>query len=109
MATSDPSTTTFDALVTSWVEKNVPYLTGHDRISGNSTSVPWMRVCQFWLPAMIWLRVETLGATYWAVGTSSRMARASSTVSVFDAPDPWRTPIDMKLPDITLMMLVPAD
>ena len=68
-----------------------------------------MRVCRFWLPAIIWFRVDTFGATYWAVGTSSRTASASSTVSVLDAPEPWRTPIAMKLPDITLMIFVPAD
>ena len=31
--------------------KKRPLVVGHARMSGRSTSVPWMRVNQFWLPA----------------------------------------------------------
>ena len=73
-----------------------------------STPVPSMRVDQFWLPAMTWPRVFAPGETYWTPGRS-RMASASSTVSVFEDPCPWRTPPTDQLPELTMIMFVPAD
>ena len=68
--TTEPSTATFDAVATSTGLKNAPCVVGHERISGRSTSVPWICVPQFMLPATTWPRVLTPGATYWTPGTS---------------------------------------
>src|SRR6266545_7335151 len=106
--TTLPSTATLAALLTSCVEKKVPLVSGHDRISGSSTSVPWMRVPQFWLPATICARVLTPSERYCTPG-SWRMASASASVSVAATPWPERTPPCVQLPADTMIMLVPAD
>jgi hypothetical protein len=50
VATVWPRTQTFDAFLLSWSVKNWPWATFQDRMSGQSTSPPWMLVDQFWLP-----------------------------------------------------------
>ena len=87
--------------------KKAPKVAGHDRISGRSTSVPCTCVPQFMLPATTWPRVLTPGATYCTPGRS-RIAIASSGVSVLALPWPMRTPPCWKLPALTMIMLVPA-
>ena len=54
--TTAPRTATLPEVWTSWLLKNVPNSLGHDRMSGRSTSVPWMRVCQFWFWKMTCVR-----------------------------------------------------
>ena len=50
--TTEPSTATLAALATSVGVKNSPSSISQNRMSGNSTSTPSMRVYQFW-PAAI--------------------------------------------------------
>src|SRR6185295_14502985 len=71
-------------------------------------SVPCACVFQFWLPATICPRVCTPAAAYWTPG-SLAISAASSGVSVLALPWPWRTPPCVKLPALTMIMLVPAD
>jgi hypothetical protein len=77
-------------------------------MSGKSMSVPLIEVDQFWLPAITWERLLTPAATYCTPGTS-RIACASSGVSVLALPWPMRTPPCWKLPALTMIMFVPAD
>jgi len=92
--------------VTSCEEKNEPYFRAHDRISGNSTSVPSMRVCQFWLPAMTCCVYSRPGPRI------ARRDHLADGRGVLDrqgvrGPGPLPHAIAMKLPDMTLMMFVP--
>ena len=50
--TTDPSTATLAALLTSVVVKKSPSATSQNRMRGSSTSTPSMRVYQFWPPAI---------------------------------------------------------
>ena len=56
-------TATRAARVTSASSKKLPALSGHERMAGKSTPVPWMLVDQFWLPATTCARVLACGAT----------------------------------------------
>ncbi len=103
-----PSTATFWAPVTSAVVKKLPYFVGQLRMLGRSTSVPWICVDQFWLPAMTCDRVFAPAAAYWTLG-SPLIAVASSGVIVVELPWPMRTPPCEKLPAFTRIMFVPAD
>src|SRR5688572_20523851 len=85
----------------------MPYLTGHWRISGKSTSVPSSLVDQFWLPAMTCARRLTPGAMYCTSGTSFLIASTSSGFRLAAAPDPPRTPPIVKLPAEMVTMFVP--
>jgi hypothetical protein len=60
------------------------------------------------LPATTWPRVLTPAALYCTPWTSP-IACASSGVIVLALPWPMRTPPCMKLPALTMIMLVPAD
>ena len=90
--TTDPSTATFAALWTWVVVKKVPSWMSQKRICGNSMSVPWMVVFQFWPAATTWSRVRTPAARYCASGTRSRMASTSSAFSRGDWPMPMLIP-----------------
>ncbi len=63
--------------MTSAVVKKLPYFVGQLRMLGRSTSVPWICVDQFWLPAMTCDRVFAPAAAYWTLG-SPLIAVASS-------------------------------
>src|SRR4051812_5088528 len=107
--TTVPITATFAARDTSAAPKKLPLVTGHDRIAGKSTSVPWMEVDQFWFPATTCARVFTCDATYRTPGTSRRMACASASVSVVVLPVPDRAPPCTNDPDMIMIRFVPAE
>ena len=50
VATVWPRTQTFEAFRLSWSVKNCPDERFQERMSGQSTSPPWMDVDQFWFP-----------------------------------------------------------
>ena len=76
------------ALLTSCGVKKLPYFVGQLRISGRSTSVPWIWLDQFWLPAMTCAARVHAGRQVLHARDSCRSACASSAVSVVDMPPP---------------------
>ena len=106
-ATVWPSTTILAPASTSSCDSTAPRRAGQLRISKNSGVVPVTLVDQLRSSATTWAVAWTRGATKRTSGTSARMARRSSQVSVGNDPAPALAPPDVFAPDDTISTLVP--
>ncbi len=66
-----------------------------------------MLVAQLLFPFITWALPRTTGATAATAGHSAAMALASSSVSVTPAPLPSRIPLDVMLPGLIMIRLLP--
>ena len=77
------------------------------RIFRYSGVVPCIEVAQLLLPNITCAAPRTVGATSATAGHSAMIALPSSSVSVTPAPLPSRMPLVVRLPDSTMIRLLP--